>query len=139
LGVDTENNTPVTGPKRPVVYSCSGCSDAGELADRIARTLNRSGAAEMSCIVGVGGGVKPLVRKAQNAERILAIDGCPLNCVANTLRKAGINNFEHLELQTIGFRKGSVPVTDESIGRGVEAAEKIIDQMQPEGALVAEG
>ena len=41
-----------------VVYACSGCSDAGELADRIARRLTREGAAEMSCLAGIGGRVK---------------------------------------------------------------------------------
>jgi uncharacterized metal-binding protein len=111
---------------RPIVYSCSGCSDAGELADRVARTLSRSGAAEMSCIVGVGGRVKPLLNKACSAERILAIDGCALNCVANTLRGAGVTSFQHLELQKLGFRKGNVPVNEESIARGVNAAADLI-------------
>ena len=44
-----------------VVYACSGCSDAGELADRIARQFTREGAAEMSCLAGIGGRVKSLV------------------------------------------------------------------------------
>lgn len=84
----------------------------------------------MSCIVGVGGCVKPLLNKAKKAERILAIDGCPLNCVANTLRVAGIRNFDHLELQKLGFRKGQVPVTAESIQCGVDAATQIIARHQ---------
>ncbi|HAO78054.1 MAG TPA: zinc-binding protein, partial [Verrucomicrobia subdivision 3 bacterium] len=71
--------------KGTVVYACSGCSDAGELADRIARQLTREGVAEMSCLAGIGGRVKPLVNKANAAERILAIDGCPLNCTRHTL------------------------------------------------------
>jgi uncharacterized metal-binding protein len=77
--------------RRPgtVVYACSGCSDAGELADRIARRLSREGAAEMSCLAGIGGRVKPLVNKAASAGRILAIDGCPLNCTRHTLELAG--------------------------------------------------
>jgi uncharacterized metal-binding protein len=110
----------------PVVYACSGCSDAGELADRIARQLTRDGAAEMSCIAGVGGCVRPLLNKAQGASRVLAIDGCPLNCVANTLRVAGVRDYEHLELHKLGFRKGQAPATEENVRAGVEAAlEKI--------------
>lgn len=67
------------GPKKPitVVYACSGCSDAGEIADRVARQLTREGAAQMSCLAGIGGRVKSLVLKAENAERILVVDGCP--------------------------------------------------------------
>jgi uncharacterized metal-binding protein len=114
--------------KKPatVVYACSGCSDAGELADRIARRLTREGAAEMSCLAGIGGRVKPLVNKANAAERILAIDGCPLNCTRHTLELAGFKHFEHLELHKLGFRKGSCPASDERIAAGVDAAKKML-------------
>ncbi|MGP8199805.1 MAG: putative zinc-binding protein [Limisphaerales bacterium] len=112
--------------KATVVYSCSGCSDAGELADRIARRLAREGAAEMSCLAGIGGRVKSLMRRAETADRILVIDGCPLNCAAHTLKLAGLQPSAHLELQKIGMRKGSCPVTEERIAIGVEAAKKML-------------
>jgi uncharacterized metal-binding protein len=116
--------------KKPVtvVYACSGCSDAGETADRIARQLTLEGAAEMSCLAGIGGRVKSLVRKGEQAERILVVDGCPLNCAAHTLRLAGFQKFDHLELHKIGIQKGSCPVTEESIAAGVASARKIISQ-----------
>ena len=119
---------PHTPLKKPatVVYACSGCSDAGELADRIARRLSREGAAEMSCLAGIGGRVKPLVNKAAGAERILAIDGCPLNCARHTLELAGFKVFEHLELHRLGLRKHSCPVTEENIATGLEAAKNIL-------------
>ena len=125
------NESSSSGPetkKRVIVYSCSGCSDAGELADRIARKLSREGAAEMSCLAGIGGRVKSLVSKAAGAERILAIDGCPLNCARHTLRLAGFEEIEHLELHKLGMRKNSCPVTEERIATGVEAAKQMISQ-----------
>lgn len=109
-----------------VVYACSGSSDAGELADRIARQLTRDGVAEMSCLAGIGGRVKSLVNKAASAERILAIDGCPLNCTRHTLELAGFKEFEPLELHQLGFRKNSCPVTDDRVAVGVNAARKIL-------------
>jgi uncharacterized metal-binding protein len=114
--------------KKPatIVYACSGCSDAGELTDHIARQLTREGAAEMSCLAGIGGRVKSLVNKANAAERILAIDGCPLNCTRHTLELAGFKNFDHLELHKLGMRKGSCPVNDERIGTGVAAAKQML-------------
>ena len=123
-----------------VVYACSGCSDAGELADRIARRLTQEGAAQMSCLAGISGRVKSLVAKAEKAEHILVVDGCPLNCAAHTLRLAGFQRFDHLELQKIGLRKGSCPVTEERIASGVEAAKEILsketaDEPRPEPAL----
>lgn len=107
---------------KPIIYACSGCSDAGELADRIARRLTREGVGEMSCLAGVGGRVKHLVSVAEKAERILVIDGCPINCARKTLELAGVKHFEHLALQDLGLRKGSCPVTEDNIAHGVEAA-----------------
>ncbi len=119
---------PKATPRKPgtVVYACSGCSDAGELADRIARRLTREGAAEMSCLAGIGGRVKPLVNKASSAGRILAIDGCPLNCTRHTLELAGFKHFQHLELHKLGMKKHSCPVIEERIAAGIEAAKKIL-------------
>ena len=111
---------------KPIIYACSGCSDAGELADRIARELTRAGVGQMSCLAGIGGRVKSLMIKGEKAERILVIDGCPLNCARHTLALAGFNQFDHLELHQIGFRKGSCPVNEERIATGVEAAKAVI-------------
>jgi uncharacterized metal-binding protein len=136
-------NENIPAKKNTVVYACSGCSDAGELADRIARRLTREGVAEMSCLAGIGGRVKPLVNRAAAAECILAIDGCPLNCTRHTLELAGFKKFEHLELHRLGFRKNSCPVTDERIETGVKAAKKILAGEKtglnlPEEEIVAE-
>jgi len=122
------DNSNTTAPNKPttVVYACSGCSDAGEIADRIARQLARDGAARMSCLAGIGGRVKSLMATAEKAERILVVDGCPLNCAAHTLKLAGFKKFDHLELHKIGVRKGSTPVTDERIADGVKAAIKFL-------------
>ena len=117
---------PEEPPSQPIIYSCSGCSDAGELADRIARRLNKEGVGQMSCLAGVGGRVKHLVAVAKRAERILVIDGCPINCARKTLELAGLKHFDHLTLQNLGLRKGQCPVTEESIAMGVAAAKKQI-------------
>ena len=123
--MNEHQTSPVKKPGT-VVYACSGCSDAGELADRIARRLANEGAAEMSCLAGIGGRVKSLLNRAAAAERILAIDGCPLNCTRHTLELAGFQKFEHLELHKLGIRKGSCPVTEEKIAAGVAAAKGVL-------------
>ena len=123
---------------RTLVYACSGCSDAGELADRIARELSRTGVAEMSCLAGIGGRVKNLMQKAERAEHILVIDGCPLNCARNTLQLAGFEEFQHLELHRLGLRKGSCPPTPERVAMGTEAAAKTLKAAVP-GPATKEG
>lgn len=124
-----ENNVNAATPKA-VVYSCSGCSDAGELADRVARELNQRGICEMSCLAGIGGRVKPLIMKAQKAERIVVIDGCPLNCARHTLINAGITEFQHIALQTLGQRKGSCPVTPERVESVTSIASQTIASVE---------
>jgi uncharacterized metal-binding protein len=89
----------------PLVYSCSGCSSAAQMANDLALKLARAGVAEMSCIAGVGGGVTGLVRTAQSGRRILALDGCVLKCASACLANAGVVADTHLVLSDYGVRK----------------------------------
>jgi uncharacterized metal-binding protein len=89
----------------PLVYSCSGCSSAAQLANALAIRLDRLGAAEMSCIAGLGGDVPSLVRLARSGRPIVALDGCALVCVQATLRRHGILPDCHVILSHHGVRK----------------------------------
>ena len=111
---------------KPIVYACSGCSDAGEIADQAARQLARNGVAEMSCVVGIGGRVKPLLQKCERAENILVIDGCPLACARHSLELAGFNRFECLNLHQLGIFKSACPVTPAVIAHVTAAAEDLL-------------
>jgi uncharacterized metal-binding protein len=113
-------------PKRIVIYACSGCSDAGELADRAARALSQKGWGEMSCLAGIGGRVKPLLAKAQQAGHIVAIDGCPLNCARHTLAQAGFKDVHHLQLHRLGLRKGACAPSEPGLALVVEAGAELI-------------
>lgn len=92
-----------------LVYACSGCSSAAQLANHLAVRMDREGIAEMSCIAGVGGRVPSLVRKAEDAvqsgRRIVAIDGCTLSCSKASLAQHGIEPGLHVQLATRGVRK----------------------------------
>jgi uncharacterized metal-binding protein len=89
----------------PLVYSCSGCSSAAQMANHLALRLDRAGEAEMSCIAGVGGGVVGLVRTARSGRPVLALDGCVLKCVSACLSNAGVVADRHLVLSEHGVRK----------------------------------
>jgi uncharacterized metal-binding protein len=89
----------------PLVYSCSGCSSAAQLANHIALRLDREQVAEMSCIVGVGGGVESLVRTATSGRPVIALDGCELQCVRHCLQRHGVAPALHYTLSDFGVRK----------------------------------
>lgn len=90
--------TAQTEVQKPLVYSCSGCSSAAQMANRIAIDLDREGVAEMSCIAGVGGDVRKLVKVAKSGRPIIGIDGCPLACVKNSLARHGVEAVSWHEL-----------------------------------------
>jgi uncharacterized metal-binding protein len=89
----------------PLVYSCSGCSSAAQMANHIALELDRLQVAEMSCIAGVGGDVPSLVKLAKSGRPVVAIDGCPLACARHCLARQGVEPRLHVQLAEHGVRK----------------------------------
>jgi len=59
----------------------------------------------MSCIAGVGGGVKKLVNIAQSSRPIIALDGCALHCVKHCLNNHEIEATHHYTLTDFGIKK----------------------------------
>ncbi len=90
---------------KPLIYSCSGCSNIAQLANQIAIDLDREQLADMSCIAGIGGNVPSIVKQAKSAEQIIALDGCALHCVKNCLANHGINPSHHHTLTDYGIKK----------------------------------
>lgn len=89
----------------PLVYSCSGCSSAAQTANMIAIRMDREQIAEMSCIAGVGGDVKPLVRTAKSGRPIIAIDGCVLSCTKSCLARHDVVPEHHFVLSDFDVPK----------------------------------
>lgn len=89
----------------PLVYSCSGCSSAAQTANHVALALDKLGIAEMSCIAGVGGDVRPLVRLAQSGRPVIALDGCALACAKSCLARHGVKPDQYHQLHDYGVKK----------------------------------
>ncbi|QGA82390.1 putative zinc-binding protein [Halomicrobium sp. LC1Hm] len=89
----------------PLVYSCSGCSSAAQMANDLAVRLDRERVAEMSCIAGVGADVDPLVATATAGRPMVVIDGCPLECARNSLERHDVTPDRHVNLAKRGVAK----------------------------------
>ncbi|CQH56994.1 DGC domain protein [Halobacterium hubeiense] len=89
----------------PLVYSCSGCSSAAQMANDLAVRLDREEHAEMSCIAGVGGDVAPLVNTATSGRPMLVVDGCPLECARKSLEQHDVTPDRHVNLAERGVPK----------------------------------
>ena len=113
------------GPK--LIFACSGAADVGAIADQAARKLTREGAGKMLCLAGVGGRVSGIIKTAESAENIFAIDGCGLDCARNCLEMAGFHRFKHLRLSELGLEKGAAPATEERVSLVAEKARALLE------------
>lgn len=75
------------------------------MANYLAIQLDRLGIAEMSCIAGVGGNVKKLVKTALSGRKIIAIDGCPLACTKACLSNHALLPDLAMDLSRMGVSK----------------------------------
>ena len=122
-----DKNTCACGTAPKLIFACSGAADVGAIADQAARKLTKDGAGKMFCLAGIGGRVPGIMDTAKSAAKILAIDGCPLNCVKNTLEQAGFKKFEHLQVADLGMEKGKTPPVPEVVAKVAEVgASKLV-------------
>jgi uncharacterized metal-binding protein len=98
-----------------LIFACSGAADVGAISDRAARKLTKDGKGTMFCLAGIGGRVQGILDKTAAAARILAIDGCSLDCTKKTLEQAGFSKFAHVRVTDLEMEKGKAPITDQSI------------------------
>jgi len=100
-----------------LIFACSGGADVGQVTDLAARKLARDGVGRMFCLAGVAGRVPPILQTAQQAQQILAIDGCSLDCARHCLEQAGFLKFQHLRVTDLGLTKGRTTATDEVVAK----------------------
>ena len=95
---------------KPLVFACSGCSFAGNLADDLARHLDRTGEAEMSCLAGIGARRPSFLAKLHNRE-VWVIDGCAIECARGVFEQAGrcASVSQHIRLHDAGIKKHCAP------------------------------
>jgi len=89
---------------KPVVFACSGCSPAGQLANQLALELDRRGIAEMSCLAGLGA-EKPVFLRLAQRRPVWIIDGCPIECGCGIAEKVHLPAVLHLRLHDFGIKK----------------------------------
>ncbi len=118
--------------KRPLLFACSGCSNAGRLAYDVARELDRRGDVEMSCLAGVGA-EKPLFLKKFEDREVWLIDGCPIHCAKGVLDRVGKRCDVHIRLQDFGVKKNGPLPTETALTDLVDSILRWVDQQGRRG------
>jgi uncharacterized metal-binding protein len=98
-----------------LIFSCCGAADVGELADQVARKLNREGTGKMYCLSGLGAELGNFIDYTKTSSKILVIDGCPVDCAKKILQKVGINEFEFIRITDLGYIKGKTDITKDIV------------------------
>jgi len=93
--------------KKPLIYSCTGCSNLAIMAYDIALNIDSDGMAEMSCLSGVVGNVEPMKQLAHSGRPIFVIDGCDLGCSKACVESCGLPIEMYFNLSSYGFDKRS--------------------------------
>ena len=113
--------------QKPIVYSCSGCSNLAQMAHNISLNLDGDGIAEMSCIAGVVGKVGPIMDLANSGRPIIAIDGCGLSCTKSCLEASNLKADYYYLISDLGFEKRSK--WDDSLTENTIAMKSIYEQL----------
>ena len=102
-----------------MVFSCSGGSNVGQLANRAAVEITKEGKRRMYCLAGLGGHVQGLIDNTQKADKVIVVDGCPVGCAKKIVEYAGIKIDGYIELSEEGFEKtpGKLDVTKEQVDK----------------------
>lgn len=128
---DNKNNEQVDQSQKPIIYSCSGCSNLAQIAHDISLNLDCDGLAEMSCIAGVVGKVGPILDIAKSGRAIIAIDGCELSCTKACLEASNLKADYYYKISDLGFEKRSK--WDNSLTENTIAMKSIYEQLLEAG------
>ncbi len=92
-------------PTEILLFTCSGASNVGQIANQAAVKLAQSGAGRMFCLAGIGGHVSGIVESTKAGKMIVGIDGCPVACAKKTLEHAEFKVDEYVQVTDLGIEK----------------------------------
>ena len=101
--------------KKLTVVACSGASNTGQYSDLVARKLMQSGKAKMLCLARFSIDDKFAENSGKEIEKLVVLDGCPINCAELIMKTVGILDFIHINTTDFGIIKGKTPVTEEKV------------------------
>jgi uncharacterized metal-binding protein len=90
-----------------LIFTCSGGSNVGQIANETAMRLSNQGIGGMSCLAGIGGHVSGFAEATREVKKVVVIDGCPVHCARKTLEHAECPVTVHVVVTDIGVQKTS--------------------------------
>ncbi|MEE9151619.1 MAG: putative zinc-binding protein [Thermoplasmata archaeon] len=110
-------------PTEILIFPCSGGSNVGQIANEAAKGLTTLGKGKMYCLAGIGGHISSLIESTKAAKKIIAIDGCPVQCAKKTLEHVEFNVDVHVVVTELGIEKSHDFMMD------MEEIDSVIDRI----------
>jgi len=115
------------GSTNVAIFSCAGASNVGQISNKIAIELEKQNVGNLMCTAGIGARAPGLMKSAEASDRIIAIDGCPVNCASKTLELAGFKVDRHIVISELGIKKNKDKnLKDNEISEALEKTLKIL-------------
>ena len=87
--------------EQPIVFACGGESQIAQIANDIAITLQKNHVASMGCISAIANDLPEQLAEAKKSLSIIALDGCPHQCVKKCLSNKNIVIDHYFDLSEI--------------------------------------
>jgi uncharacterized metal-binding protein len=111
-------------PKR-IIFPCAGQANVGQLTNLAAVRLTEEGYGSIACASLLAIGTESLIASALNADEVVVLDGCPMQCAKKIAGAQGIAAGQYLVMTELGIAKGpSRSYTDDDIETIVAACRR---------------
>ena len=111
-----------------LIFSCSCRSDVGVIAEKSAMKLNDAKIGKMCNLNNIDSHTSGILKAKESATKILAIDGCPVDCSKKTLEHAGFAGIDHFRITDMGMQKGKSPATEDRIDAVFKKGKNILEK-----------
>ncbi|HOK58063.1 MAG TPA: putative zinc-binding protein [Methanothrix sp.] len=107
---------------RRAIFTCSGGSNVGQLANAAGRELTAQGYGRISCLAGITASIRGITASAQGADAIVSIDGCSLECCRKSLELCGFQPDLCVVITELGVKKSpDLSISEEELRIVVDA------------------
>lgn len=93
------------GSANVALFPCAGAANVGQLSNKVAIELEKQGIGNLMCTSGIGARAPGIMKSAESSDRIIAVDGCPVNCASKTLELAGFKVDRQIVISELGVKK----------------------------------
>ena len=109
--------------KKRIIFACSGASNVGELSNAASVVLTKEGFGSKACTASLAIKTSSVMKKTEDADEIVIIDGCPVGCAKKIGEAVGVEPDQYIVITDLDIKKvGDMDVDEDDLEKVVSAA-----------------